>query len=245
MKTTAGQALRFAASARPPMRQARRAVTDLNHGAAAREDHRRRPGDLAAPAGRRRRSPLHQVTVVLCHIKATHVGDHVYRPRQREDGAAAILDRPGGRGGAVGARRAGAGRRDERDPERFSRCAASDRYGSADERMTHIPAESVRLTSASASLAPARRWSTSASAASAGWKLPQRPLLARDHLPPPAPPSATRQRPRRADGITGRQDGHDRFGRGHPGPHSPVAVTIAQGESRPARVRMPRGRGRR
>jgi hypothetical protein len=43
--------------------------------------------------------------------------------------------------------------------------------------------------------------------ASAGWKLPQRPLLARDHLPPPAPPSATRQRPRRADGMTGRQDG--------------------------------------
>jgi hypothetical protein len=28
-------------------------------------------------------------------------------------------------------------------------------------------------------------------------------------------------------------------------PHSPVAVTIAKGESRPARVRMPRGRGRR
>ena len=42
---------------------------------------------------------------------------------------------------------------------------------------------------------------------SAGWELPQRPLLARDHLPPPAPPSATRQRPRRADGITGRPDG--------------------------------------
>jgi len=36
MKTTAGQALRFAASARPPMRQARCAGTALNHGAAAR-----------------------------------------------------------------------------------------------------------------------------------------------------------------------------------------------------------------
>ena len=40
MKTTAGQALRFAASARPPMRQARCAGTALNHGAAAREGHR-------------------------------------------------------------------------------------------------------------------------------------------------------------------------------------------------------------
>jgi hypothetical protein len=40
MKTTAGQALRFAASARAPMRQARCASTALNHGAAAREGHR-------------------------------------------------------------------------------------------------------------------------------------------------------------------------------------------------------------
>ena len=38
-------------------------------------------------------------------------------------------------------------------------------------------AGSVRLTSASAALAPARRWSNSASAASAGWKLPQRDCL--------------------------------------------------------------------
>ena len=46
MKTTAGQALRFAACARAPMRQARYAGTALNHGAAAREGHRasaRRP----------------------------------------------------------------------------------------------------------------------------------------------------------------------------------------------------------
>jgi hypothetical protein len=40
MKTTAGQALRFAASARAPMRQARCVGTALNHGAAAREGHR-------------------------------------------------------------------------------------------------------------------------------------------------------------------------------------------------------------
>ena len=40
MKTTAGQALRFAACARAPMRQARCAGTALNHGAAAREGHR-------------------------------------------------------------------------------------------------------------------------------------------------------------------------------------------------------------
>ena len=40
MKTTAGQALRFAACARPPMRQARCAGAALNHGAAAREGHR-------------------------------------------------------------------------------------------------------------------------------------------------------------------------------------------------------------
>lgn len=40
MKTTAGQALRFAASARAPMRQARCVGTALNDGAAAREGHR-------------------------------------------------------------------------------------------------------------------------------------------------------------------------------------------------------------
>jgi hypothetical protein len=41
MKTTADQALRFAASARPPMRQAgQMRGTALNHGAAAREGHR-------------------------------------------------------------------------------------------------------------------------------------------------------------------------------------------------------------
>ena len=40
MKTAAGQALHFAASAWPPMRQARYAGTALNHDAAAREGHR-------------------------------------------------------------------------------------------------------------------------------------------------------------------------------------------------------------
>jgi len=43
MKTTAGQALPFAACARAPMRQARRDGPALNHGTAAREGHRPRP----------------------------------------------------------------------------------------------------------------------------------------------------------------------------------------------------------
>ena len=56
MKTTAGQALRFAACARAPMRQARCAGTALNHNAAGREAHRppaRRPG-----RSRRWKAPL-------------------------------------------------------------------------------------------------------------------------------------------------------------------------------------------
>src|SRR5260370_41672622 len=81
MKTNAGQALRFAACARAPMRQGRCAGTALMttvplHARVT----ARRPGDLAAPGGGGRRSPLHQVTAALGRVKATHVGGHVSRP---------------------------------------------------------------------------------------------------------------------------------------------------------------------
>src|SRR5712691_786631 len=81
MKTTARQALRFAACARAPMRQARCAGTALMTMVPLRARvTARRPGDLAAPGGGGRRSPLHQVTAALCRVQATHVGGHVSRP---------------------------------------------------------------------------------------------------------------------------------------------------------------------
>jgi hypothetical protein len=67
MKTTAGQALRFAACARAPMRQARCAGTALNHGAAAHEGHRWRLVTWPLPEVEGAAPRLHQVTVSQCH----------------------------------------------------------------------------------------------------------------------------------------------------------------------------------
>jgi hypothetical protein len=79
MKTTAGQALRFAACARAPMRQARCAGTALTSAPLRARVAARRRGDLAAPGGGGAASPGYGCAL---HVQATHIGGHVSRPGQ-------------------------------------------------------------------------------------------------------------------------------------------------------------------